>query len=154
MARKIDLTVGTCFECPYCHFEAEIGEHFCVATPVGLDLSLTSFRKDIHIDCPLPFVRSVEEDVATTEGLLDRVGEMYRAGGILGKDAKKLLEDISKEPTSFKCTALQVTELNDCPEEWIKQVVHDEEVLDKREGREILTDVERLFEGFNETDDE
>jgi hypothetical protein len=146
MARKIDITVATCFECPYCHFEAEVGEHFCVATSDGLDLSSTiNINKVIHRECPLPFTFTDDE-------LLDRVGGMYRAGGITGADAKKLLKDIGE--SDFKCTALQVTEVNDCPEEWIAQIISEEEVHDKREAGRILTDVERLFEGFNETDNE
>jgi hypothetical protein len=123
MARKIELTVNTCSQCPYCVFESEIGDHFCHADPDPTELSYVDLEtwditKGIPPMCPLPYVK--EEKVV---------------------DA------------TFSCTALQVQEVNDCPEEWMEQIIAEEEAHDQRMRRETERDVEKLFEGFDENDE-
>jgi len=55
-ARKIDVVVTSCVTCPYSHYEAEIGEAFCVCDK-GNEFPLENLLTvRIHPDCPLPVV--------------------------------------------------------------------------------------------------
>jgi len=126
MVRKIELVVNNCKECPYCHFESEIGEYFCFKHEVEyLDFEDMDIAAGIHPNCPLP-----------------------RTVGIVAPTTPVL-----KEPMPFKCSALQVQELNECPEEWMKQVIAEEEAYDERRRHDVDRDVEKLFEGFDENDE-
>jgi hypothetical protein len=55
----------------------------------------------------------------------------------------------------YECVAvgLQVQEVNDCPEEWMEQIIADEEAYNQRMRQETERDVEKLFEGFDEYDE-
>lgn len=125
MPRKVEKLVNTCKECPYCHFESEIGEHFCLNDPnepeasawLALDEEM-NIATGIHSSCPLPWV---EDKVVLTP--------------------------------VYSCGALQVQELDECPEEWIEQILADEVAYDERRRRDVDRDVEKMFEGFDENDE-
>ena len=154
MVRKIELVVNNCKECPYCHFESEIGEYFCFKHEVEyLDFEDMDIAAGIHPNCPLP--RTVGIVAPTTPVLKE---PMPRDVACVLTVEEEFIEDHVGQSCAdlvdpFKCSALQVQELNECPEEWMKQVIAEEEAYDERRRHDVDRDVEKLFEGFDENDE-
>jgi hypothetical protein len=103
MTRKIEMTVDTCAVCPFCHFESEIGEHFCVhgeeGFPVQDGIGGINIFESVHSRCPLPKVVP-KVDYATTG-----------SGGCCGGEDGPF--------NDFRCAVMEAVE--EIPEAWLKE---------------------------------
>jgi hypothetical protein len=123
-ARKIDKIVLGCGDCPYAHFESEVGETFCTCEEEAFSLNHMVYHNQIHKDCPLDEIEIKEIPITPGDEFLNALGlDPNTTAGVACCDD----EDISFN--RFGCA--QMMEVSGIPPEWLDKLVLSEDEREK-----------------------
>lgn len=130
-ARRIDIIVLGCGNCPYAQMEPEVqcGDTFCTCEGEGFPLEHEVYANKIHKDCPLEEVEIKETPLASG------VDELFAALGLDPNTTAGVAccddEDINFN--RFGCA--QMAELSGIPDEWLDKLI-----ISKEEKEQLQRD--------------
>lgn len=140
-ARRIDIIVLGCGNCPYAQMEPEVscGDTFCTCEGEGFHLNHEIYANKVHKDCPLEEIEIKEIPLASGGNeLLGALGlDPNTTAGVACCD------DEGIKFNRFGCT--QVVEVSGIPDEWLDKLVlskEEKEQLQKDEDNWIAAMIE------------